>query len=299
MKMSSIIIVADDSGRLTQFRFPGFLPVILAIAFFLFSAVFFLLISDYRAVRSQISGLDRLEMENKLKKKQMVLLAQRVDRIGQKMKGLKEFDLKLKGLVSTEPEDEDSQFRGVGGTDFPFKSNKDYLDKGRIALRPPHRKLMYSDRASESTVGENQNLHMFIEKLKVGSEHIPSIWPVKGWVVERFGMNQAFLNKGIDFKSGIRISTKIGTPIVATAGGLVSNIDWHSSLGWGITLNHGNGVVTRYSNLQKILVGKGSYVTKGETIALAGSSAISKAPDLCYEILLNRVPVNPVCYLPN
>lgn len=297
--MTSIIIVTDDSGRLRQFRFPGFLPVILVIGLFLFSVGFFWVIKDYGTVKSQVASLDQLKMDNKLKRKQVLLLAQRVDRISRKVSGLKEFDHKLKGMVSTEPETEETQSRGVGGTDFPFHADKDTLNRGKIPFGLKTQKFGNSVRASKSVETEHYSLQRFLETQHMGSDHIPSLWPVRGWMMEGFGCRQPDFSKESDFKSGIHIAVRKGSPVVATAEGYVSNIEWHSSSGWAMTLNHGNGIVTRYTNLKKSLVEKGSYVMKGEVIALVGNSARSKGHSLCYEILLNRLPVNPGDYLPN
>ena len=299
MKMTSIVIVTDDSGRLRQFRFPGFLPVILVIVLFLFSAGFFWLVKDYGICRSQVACLDQIKMDNKLKRKQVSLLAQRVDRISRKVSGLKEFDHKLKGMVSTEPETEETQSRGIGGTDSPFQAEKDILNRGKTAFGVKTQKFRNSVRTSKLVETEIHSLQSFLETQKMGSEHIPSVWPVRGWMTEGFGYIQAEFSKESDFRTGIHIAVRNGVPVVATAEGYVANIEWHSSSGWAMTLNHGNGIVTRYTNLKKSLVEKGSYVMKGEAIALAGNSARSKGPRLCYEILLNRLPVNPEDFLPN
>ncbi|RLC27301.1 MAG: peptidase M24, partial [Deltaproteobacteria bacterium] len=66
-----------------------------------------------------------------------------------------------------------------------------------------------------------------------------------------------------------------------------------------LTIRHGYGVVTRYAHLKKILVKKGQYVKRGETIALVGNSGRSTGPHLHYEVHLNHVAVNPLRYILN
>ena len=299
MKMTNVIIVTDDSGRVRQFRFPGFLPAILAMIFLLSAGGFLWVVDDYRTVRSQIVSLEQLKKDSELKKKQVSLLAKRVDLVSRKVKGLKQFDIMLKGMVSTAPDDEEGQFRGVGGTDFLFQAQKGKTDKGGTRTEHKNGNIRDAGKAGSTAQKTTENLERLMERQNAINDHVPSIWPVKGWMVESFGSGPGSYTGENGFNSGINISTRDGVPIVATAEGLVSNIEWRSSSGWVVTINHGNGVVTRYNNLHKVLVGKESYVMKGEPIAQVGSSAINKNSYLQYEILLNRVPVNPVDYLPN
>jgi murein DD-endopeptidase MepM/ murein hydrolase activator NlpD len=269
-----------------------------AVVLLLFSAVFAWVISDYKAVRAQISNLGDMESENRLKSKQLILLAQRVERVNRKVSNLKEFDLKLKGMVSTRPEDKETQMRGIGGTDFPYQAHMEDTGKGRILPGKTPRRLRDSDTQGESLAEEGFHVQKFLEEQKIGKNHIPSIWPVKGWLVRSFGYRQNAFGNGREFSSGIDIAARAEAPILATAEGMVSNVEWHSSSGWAMNVNHGNGIVTRYSNLEKIIVKKGSCVTKGEPIAFVSGDSRNKGSKLHYEVFLNRLPVNPVCYLP-
>ena len=66
-----------------------------------------------------------------------------------------------------------------------------------------------------------------------------------------------------------------------------------------VTINHGNGLKTRYAHLSKSLVKKGQFVKRGEEIALVGTTGRTTGPHLHYEVLLDGVPVNPQRYILN
>jgi murein DD-endopeptidase MepM/ murein hydrolase activator NlpD len=91
-----------------------------------------------------------------------------------------------------------------------------------------------------------------------------------------------------------------GTPVVATASGVVSQLkrsDLQAGYGNYLEVDHGNGIVTRYAHLEDITVRFGARVAKGEAIGTVGNSGGSVAPHVHYEILRDKVNVDPVHYL--
>ena len=98
--------------------------------------------------------------------------------------------------------------------------------------------------------------------------------------------------------TGMDLGIPIGTPIYAVADGTVlftraSTVDY----GVHLAINHGGGVVTLYAHNSKLLVGEGQEVSKGELIALSGSTGRSTGPHLHLEFVVDGVPVNPRAYL--
>lgn len=88
------------------------------------------------------------------------------------------------------------------------------------------------------------------------------------------------LHTGIDF------ATDIGTPIYATADGVVEFAQMGHNGGYGnlVKLDHSYGFRTYYAHLNKIVVTRGSFVKKGQVIAYSGNSGVSTGPHLHYEI---------------
>ena len=127
----------------------------------------------------------------------------------------------------------------------------------------------------------------------------PSIWPTKGWVSSRFGYRVSPFTKEKEFHSGLDIVTRNKAPIVSPADGIVASVSREYGYGNILTINHGNGLKSRYAHLTKSLVKKGQYVKRGEKIALVGSSGRSTGPHLHYEVYLKGVPVNPSRYILN
>ena len=124
--------------------------------------------------------------------------------------------------------------------------------------------------------------------------HIPSIWPTTGVVTSPYGLRWG----GTDFHPGMDIANDMGTPIVATADGVVEYAGWNSG-GYGnmVDINHGNGIMTRYGHASQVVVSVGQHVKRGQLIAYMGSTGFSTGPHVHYEVHINGNRVNPISYL--
>lgn len=98
---------------------------------------------------------------------------------------------------------------------------------------------------------------------------------------------------------GIDIASREGSRILAVADGIVTWSGVRTGYGNLVEITHGNGYVTRYGHNKQQLVKAGDTVSKGETIALMGSSGRSTGPHVHIEVIHNGTPVNPVKYLNN
>ncbi len=124
--------------------------------------------------------------------------------------------------------------------------------------------------------------------------NMPSIWPTNGVVTSPYGLRWG----GTDFHPGIDIANDLGTPIIATADGVVEYAGWDSG-GYGnmVDINHGNGIMTRYAHASQVVVTAGQYVKRGQLIAYMGSTGFSTGPHVHYEVQVNGQRVNPISYL--
>lgn len=99
------------------------------------------------------------------------------------------------------------------------------------------------------------------------------------------------MHEGIDFVADV------GTPVAASAGGVVKEAVHHPEYGNLIELDHGNGFSTRYAHLSKILVRPGQMINRGQEIALSGNTGRSTGPHLHFEVRYQGAAQNPAKYL--
>jgi murein DD-endopeptidase MepM/ murein hydrolase activator NlpD len=88
-----------------------------------------------------------------------------------------------------------------------------------------------------------------------------------------------------------------GTPIYATADGVITKAGWATGYGRLIKIKHDFGIETRYAHLSKIRVKVGQKVSRGDRIGDMGNTGRSTGTHLHYEIRVNGNAVNPMKYL--
>jgi len=96
---------------------------------------------------------------------------------------------------------------------------------------------------------------------------------------------------------GIDLAAPTGTPIRATADGVVEMADWFGGYGLYVQLDHGAAMETRYGHMSRIAVAQGQQVRKGDVIGYVGSTGRSTGPHLHYEVRVSGDAVNPLPYM--
>ncbi len=99
------------------------------------------------------------------------------------------------------------------------------------------------------------------------------------------------------FHSGVDMAAPGGSPILAAADGVVTFSGWNGGYGNCLIIDHGNGISTLYGHASKLLVGKGARVSRGQKVALVGTTGASTGNHLHFEVLNNGATTDPMAYL--
>ena len=127
---------------------------------------------------------------------------------------------------------------------------------------------------------------------------IPSRMPLDGArLTSDFGMRTHPVLGGRRKHKGIDLAAPTGTPIYATADGIVERAEWFSSYGLFVGIQHGADLETRYAHMSRLAVAEGQWVKKGDIIGYVGSTGRSTGPHLHYEVRIEGVAVNPIPYM--
>jgi murein DD-endopeptidase MepM/ murein hydrolase activator NlpD len=142
---------------------------------------------------------------------------------------------------------------------------------------------------------DNSTTRLPTEKTAVS---VPSRMPLAGAVLtSSYGMRTHPVLGGTRKHHGIDLAAPTGTPVYATADGIVSKAEWFSSYGLYISVEHGASLQTRYAHLSRLAVANGDVVKKGDLIGYVGSTGRSTGPHLHYEVRVDGVAVNPIPYM--
>jgi murein DD-endopeptidase MepM/ murein hydrolase activator NlpD len=130
---------------------------------------------------------------------------------------------------------------------------------------------------------------------------IPAILPIKNKDLTRtasgYGLRIHPYYKITKFHYGMDFTAPSGTDVFSTGNGVVSDVlSSKRGLGNHIIIDHGFGYVTIYAHLERFNVRKGQKVKRGDIIGYVGSTGMSLAPHLHYEIKINGLNVDPVNY---
>lgn len=124
------------------------------------------------------------------------------------------------------------------------------------------------------------------------------MWPVNGEITSPFGWRVHPIWGTQIFHAGLDIAADYGEPVHAADSGTVVYAGWMGGYGNAVMIDHGGGLVTLYGHNSSITVGEGQQVSKGETIALAGSTGNSTGPHCHFEVRVHGEVTSPLQYLP-
>jgi len=196
-------------------------------------------------------------------------------------------------LVSVEPLD--NMFRAAG---LNTEQLLDQVRRGYSGQGGPLMPLSFSTMSGEpdpDSLRANGILNSMdrINLYRIAAERAPFALPVRDSYrfTSPFGQRWGRLHAGTDF------AAPIGTPIYATADGVVTNAGWDSGYGRLIRIQHEFGIETGYAHLNAMRVTVGQRVSRGERIGDMGNSGRSTGSHLHYEVRVGGTPVNPMIYI--
>jgi murein DD-endopeptidase MepM/ murein hydrolase activator NlpD len=137
-----------------------------------------------------------------------------------------------------------------------------------------------------------------LDAINKGVISIPSIQPIANFTfTSAFGVRSDPFRGSAAMHAGIDLSAAYGTPIYATADGVVDRAEWFGGYGNMVEIDHGKGIATRYGHMSRIAAHTGERVKRGELIGYVGSTGRSTGNHLHYEVRIDGHAVNPIPFL--
>ncbi|MBL7178756.1 MAG: M23 family metallopeptidase [Desulfobacterales bacterium] len=231
---------------------------------------------------------------------QIQRFADEITALKSKLVALNDFEKKIRIIANIEKTADQESLFGVGGSIPDDLDTKVPLtEKHNSLIREMHEQTKQIDLASTMQKKGFESLFNFLQEQRDILSSTPAIRPLKGWVTSGFGYRISPFTGLREFHKGLDLATRMGTPIIATADGIISFIGIKGLLGRVISIDHGHGIITQYGHIEKTLKKVGDAVKRGEIIAHVGMTGRSTGPHVHYEVLLNGIPVNPEKYILN
>ncbi len=122
--------------------------------------------------------------------------------------------------------------------------------------------------------------------------------PARGRISSVFGLRRFFNNEPRQPHSGIDIAAPLGAPVVAPFAGTVIETGEYFFNGKTVFIDHGQGLISMFNHLSRILIRPGENVKEGQKIGEVGRTGRVTGPHLHWTVSLNNSRVDPMLFLP-
>lgn len=228
-------------------------------------------------------------------------IQQFTDRLGHltgQMERLQNFYAKLKILANLDLQEPQDPSMAAGGPQPDAREINMYLEESlKQQIQRVHWEMEELQMLAEIQERNAYKVERFFDSQRSLLTSTPTIWPVRGWITSSFGQRISPFTGMLQMHEGLDIAARPGTPVKASAEGVVIYSGWKSDFGKLVTIDHGYGYRTRYAHMSNIYVKNGQRVRRGDTIGSVGNTGRSTGPHLHYEVKVRGLPVNPKTYL--
>lgn len=117
--------------------------------------------------------------------------------------------------------------------------------------------------------------------------------PVAARLTSTFGMRMHPILRERRMHTGMDLAAGSGTPIKASAPGVVISAGYMRGYGYTVVIDHGGGISTLYAHCSRLMTSGGARVRQGQVIAAVGATGLTTGPHLHFEMRVNGRPVDP------
>ena len=192
-------------------------------------------------------------------------------------------------------------FRAAG---MPTERIIEQVRRGYSGQGGPLTPLSFSTRggeASADTLRANKLLNQMdqLNLYRIAAQKAPFANPVKAAFrfTSKFGPRRDPKTGGRRMHKGVDFAAANGTPLYATADGVVTHAGWSSGYGRLVKIQHEFGIETRYAHMSKLRAKVGQRVSRGDRIGDMGASGRVTGVHLHYEVRVGSKAVNPMIYI--
>ena len=320
-KPFNFIIIPPDNGSLQEYRIlPKMQMAGAALGLVIVGISFYLAFGFYTGLSYRYQ-LALMQQRNEELTESIDATKGLVSQLEEAMISLAEDDEKLRHWHQMEPLAADERLAGVGGREDLPEDFSSLPPRQRVKLEDLNATILRLQREARLQKESFELLRQKVYASENHWNHVPAISPVaadRSWLSSHFGFRDDPFTGRNAFHSGIDFAGRKGTPIVATASGIVLYAYHDSRMGKVVVINHDreemdeNGETyikkglyrTEYGHLDELKVKKGERVKRGQEVGTMGSTGRSTGPHLHYSVRYqdkarrkNKGYINPIDFL--
>ncbi len=237
--------------------------------------------------------------DNKILRAKMAYVTGQVEKGLAYLEMTRRTDNQLRKVLGMDPGAFNEQ-EGVGGpqdsdvADFRKLLNAKASEIKETSLNRSIQKMQDESRRRLSSYTE---ITFYLADKHNSSRATPAAWPSEGRITSSYGYRVHPLRLSTEYHSGIDIANEAGTPVRATADGVVRHAGWAQGYGMCAVLDHGFGYSTLYGHMSEIVAKEGTVVKRGQIIGRMGSTGTSTGNHVHYEVWTGGLPRDPMKYL--
>jgi len=289
----TVLVMPHDGGSIHQWRVPRWFLALCLLVFAGSLGAAWWVIGRHIAYQSESARLQQLQASN-------LKVAEELGRGRQALMAVASMDSQLREMLKYKSKK--ALIKGAASMGGPSPEDQRHLaallEQGDAqalgALKTQVDGLQGQAGAEQQSFDE---IRKYVEQQRNLLSRTPMGWPVRGWISSGFGPRSSPFSGSESFHAGIDIANDFGSPVRATADGVVAFSGWEGGYGKLVVLDHGNGLRTLYGHNSALKVSVGQKIRRGTVLSLMGSTGESTGPHCHYEVRLHGTPVNPVKYL--
>jgi len=291
----TVLILPDAASPARKFHIPQW--ALTAVSSVAVVATLFLAFFVYQFVTLNVRMLELKQLRQEVGDR--TALAERVNQLEGELARLRDMDRKLRVVAGLDAGETAQAVLPQGGSEL--LSRNALMDAlrartGRL-MDWVNRDLEVLGREITSRERSFRELKKFLEEKRSLLASTPTIPPVRGLLTAGYGYRVSPFTGQREMHEALDIAAPHGTPIVATADGIVSFVGPLAAYGNVVFINHGNKFATFYAHTSRSAVREGQPVTRGSVIAYVGTTGRTTGPHVHYEVQVNGSALNPLKYM--
>jgi murein DD-endopeptidase MepM/ murein hydrolase activator NlpD len=314
LEYHTVVFISKKTGKTHIFKIPSFFPPLII---FFGSAIITIAIAmsiGFYITNQSARELEYIRDESLGLQSEVEALNNKIRNIQETMNQVKYYSDKIK-KVTTRTDDRkhgknhketsnnsnmNSSENGIGPLtkdEYELSNKITTLKHENLELKSLFEITQDSEIKTSKQLNDLKKFLVEAQKAALKLQNIPDIAPVRGRLTSTFGWRPSpFGGKGrIHF--GLDIAARHGSPIFATANGVVYRVTQTDDYGKFIEIIHEKKMITRYAHTSEIYVKVGSKVKKGDIIAAVGNTGHSTGPHVHYEIEMSGKKFDPETFI--